>query len=135
MTKMKDNFIERRRYVRVDTPIDISYVVPETGSTLNTSTKNISADGVRFETRDRSVKEADILELKMVAQDAPNPVHAKAKVIWKRKMSLEDAAAYDCGLEFTEIEEDNKNTFLKFLCDLIYAIKKEPKHANKKRAP
>ena len=129
MSKIKDDFIERRRYVRLDTPIDISYVVPETGTTLNTDTKNISADGVRFETPDKSVKESDVLELKMVIRDAPNPVHAKAKVIWKRKISLEDAASYDCGLEFTEIEEDNKNTFLKFLCDLIYAIKKESKNA------
>ncbi len=129
MSKIKDDFIERRRYVRLDTPIDISYVVPKTGNTLNTNTKNISADGVRFETLDKSIKESDILELRMVIQDAPSPVHAKAKVIWKKKMSLEDAAAYDCGLEFTEIEEDNKNTFLKFLCDLIYAIKKESKNA------
>jgi hypothetical protein len=44
----------------------------------------------------------------MVIPEAPNPVHAKAKVIWKKKISLEDAAPFDCGLEFTEIEEDNK---------------------------
>ena len=120
MSKIKDDFIERRRYVRLDTPIDVSYVAPETGATLNTSAKNISADGLRFETPDKSIKQSDVLELKMVMRDAPNPVHAKARVIWKRKMSLEDTAAYDCGLEFMEIEEDNKNTFLKYLCDLIY---------------
>jgi len=132
MGKLKDNLIERRRYVRLQTPIDISYTVPETGNVFKTSTKNISADGVRFETLNKSIKESDILELKMVIQEAPNPVHAKAKVIWKKKISLEDAAPYDCGVEFTEIEEDNKNTFLKFLCDLIYAIKKESKNAKNK---
>ena len=129
MSRPKDNNVERRRYVRLDKPIDISYAVPETGNILQTSTKNISADGLRFETHNKSIKESDVLELKMVMRDAPNPVHAKAKVIWKKKISLEDAAPYDCGLEFTEIEEDNKNTFLKFLCDLIYAIDKEPKNA------
>jgi c-di-GMP-binding flagellar brake protein YcgR len=123
MVKPKDSFIERRRYVRLQTPIDISYTVPETGHMLNAKTKNISADGLRFETQSKSIREADVLELKLVIADAPNPVHAKAKVIWKKKMSLEDAAPFDCGLEFTEIEEDNKNTFLKFLCDLIYEIK------------
>ncbi len=132
MKKLKDNLIERRRYVRLQTPINISYTVPETGNTLNTSTKNISADGIRFETLNKAIKESDILELKMVIQTAPNPVHAKAKIIWKKKISLEDAAPYDCGLEFIEIEEDNKNTFLKFLCDLIYGIKKEPKNAKNK---
>lgn len=129
MTKIKDTFIERRRYVRLKTPIDIQYTVPDTGNVLKTASKNISADGIRFETTDKSIKESDVLELKMVIEDAPNPVHAKAKVIWKKKVSLEDAAPYDCGLEFTEIEEDNKNTFLKFLCDLIYSITKESMNA------
>lgn len=129
MGKTKDSFIERRRYVRLETPIDISYTAPETGKVLNANTKNISADGMRFETLDSVIKESDLLEIKMVIRDAPSPVHAKARVIWKKKISLEDAAPYDCGLEFAEIEEDNKNTFLKFLCDLIYTIKKGPKNA------
>lgn len=129
MGKIKDAFIERRRYVRLKTPIDVSYTVPDSGNVLKTFSKNISADGIRFETLNKSIKESDILELKMVIEDAPNPVHAKAKVIWKKKISLEDAAPYDCGLEFTEIEEDNKNTFLKFLCDLIYGITKEQNNA------
>ncbi len=129
MDKTKYNLVERRRYVRLDAPIDVSYTVPETGNVLNTNIKNISADGLRFETPNKSIKESDIVELKMIIKDAPNPVHAKAKVIWKHKVSLEDAAPYDCGMEFTEIEEDNKNTFLKFLCDLIYTIKGEPKGA------
>lgn len=131
MTKVKDGFVERRRYVRLQTPIDITYTVPETGNVLSANTKNISADGLRFETHNKSIKESDVIELKMITQDAPNPVHAKAKVIWKKKISLEDAAPFDCGLEFTEIEEDNKNTFLKFLCDLIYNIKKETKNVKK----
>ncbi len=131
MPKVKDGFIERRRFVRLQTPIDITYTVPETGNVVSTNTKNISADGLRFESLNKSIKESDILELKMIIQDAPNPVHAKAKVIWKKKISLEDAAPFDCGLEFTEIEEDNKNTFLKFLCDLIYNIRKETKNAKK----
>jgi hypothetical protein len=87
---------------------------------------------MRFETPDKFIKESDILEIKMILKDTLNPVHAKARVIWKRKVSLEDAAPYNCGLEFVEIEEDNKNTFLKFLCDLIYNIKKEPKNAKNK---
>lgn len=131
MFRPKDSSIERRRYVRLQTPITVTYTLPETGNVITTNTKNLSADGMRFETSDRSVKESDVLELKMLIPEAPNPVHAKVKVIWKKRMSLEDSAPYDCGVEFAEIEEDNKNTFLKFLCDLIYEIKKEPKHASK----
>lgn len=117
--------------MRLQTPIAIAYTVSQTGSVHTTSTKNVSADGLRLETHDKTLKEGDLIELKLNITGAPNPVHAKGKVIWKKKMSLEDAAPFDCGIEFTEIEEDNKNTFLKFLCDLIYNIKKEPKHARK----
>ncbi|MBN2453506.1 MAG: PilZ domain-containing protein [Candidatus Omnitrophica bacterium] len=132
MSKTKESLIDRRRYVRLQTPLSISYQVPETGNVLNTGIKNISADGIRFETPNKLLKESDILEIKIAIPEAPNPVHARAKVIWKKKISLEDTAPYDCGLEFVEIEEDNKNTFLKFLCDLIYNIKKESKDAKKR---
>lgn len=127
--KVQDIFVERRRYVRLLTPIPVAYTVPKTGSVHTTASKNISADGMRFETNDKSLREGDVIELKLTIPGAPNPVHAKGKVVWKKKMSLEDAAPFDCGLEFTDIEEDNKNTFLKFLCDLIYDIRKEPKRA------
>lgn len=123
MGKAKDSLIERRRYVRLQTPIEISCALPGTGRVLNASTKNISADGMRFETQNKTIKESDILEIKMMIPHAPNPVHAKSKIVWKKRISLEDGAPFDCGLEITEIEEDNKNTFLKFLCDLIYDIK------------
>ena len=63
MDKTKYNLVERRRYVRLDAPIDVSYTVPETGNVLNTNIKNISADGLRFETPNKSIKESDIVEL------------------------------------------------------------------------
>lgn len=118
---------ERRRYVRLDAPITISYILPDSDNILHTSTKNISADGLRFQTFEKSLNEADIVALNLHIQDAVNPVHAKAAVIWKKRISLEDGAPYDVGLEFTEIEEDNKNTFLRFLCDIMYALPKESK--------
>ncbi|HPM43628.1 MAG TPA: PilZ domain-containing protein [Candidatus Omnitrophota bacterium] len=118
---------ERRRYVRLETPITISYVLPEGESILHTSTKNISADGMRFQTFDKALVEGDLVSLNLHIPEAVNPVHAKAAVIWKKRISLEDGAPYDVGLEFTEIEEDNKNTFLRFLCDIMYALPRESK--------
>ena len=118
---------ERRRYVRLETPITISYVLPEGESILHTSTKNISADGMRFQTFDKALVEGDLVSLNLHIPEAVNPVHAKAAVIWRKRISLEDGAPYDVGLEFTEIEEDNKNTFLRFLCDIMYALPRESK--------
>jgi c-di-GMP-binding flagellar brake protein YcgR len=123
--KIKDRLIERRRYIRLKTPIPVTYTVPETGSTYNAITKDISADGLRLESEARDLTISHIVELKLQFAGAHNPVHAKGKIVWKKKISLEDSAPYDVGVEFVEIEEDNKNTFLKFLCDLIYNLQKE----------
>jgi len=125
MSKHNGEFPERRRYVRLKIPVAFSYVSADGLMVDRAVTKNISANGLRFETVDRELKESDSIEIKLLLPGASNPVHTKADVIWKRKLSLEDSSPFDAGVEFTEIEEDNKNTFLKNLCDLIYAISED----------
>jgi hypothetical protein len=71
------------------------------------------------------LNESSVAELKLDLPGTQNPVHAKGIVVWKKKISLEDRSPYDVGIEFSEIEEDNKNTFLKFFCDHIYNIKEQ----------
>lgn len=125
--KINDRLIERRRYIRLRTPISVTYTIQETGGVYTTVTKDISADGLRFESHEKDLKTDGVIAFSLSIAEAHNPVHAKGKIVWKKKLSLEDKAPYDVGVEFTEIEEDNKNTFLKFLCDLIYNLQKENK--------
>lgn len=120
--KPGNSLIERRRYIRLKLPIEIGYIANEGSSITKTATKDISADGLRFETHDKSVNESNILELKLNIPGTANPIHAKGRIAWKKKITLDDSAPYNIGVEFIEIEEDNKNTFLKFLCDLLYAL-------------
>lgn len=132
MKRPRGKLVERRRFIRLNAPVNVSYTIPDSGKVFTTVTKNISADGLRIEGDSSFVpKDSDIIELKLKISDAASPVHAKGKVIWKKKISLEDGAPFDVGIEFTEIEEDNKNTFLKFLCDLIYNFPEDIKHAKK----
>lgn len=130
---MRSNLAERRKYIRLWAPITLSYILPEVDKIYKTVAKNISADGLRFETRDRNIKENDNIEIKLDIPGVDNPVHATVRVIWKRKISLADNAPFDVGVEFLKIEEDNKNTFLKFLCDLLYNLPKENKDAPGKK--
>ncbi|MBL7158336.1 MAG: PilZ domain-containing protein [Candidatus Omnitrophica bacterium] len=121
---MAKQFKERRRYLRVETPLKIR-VIHKDKIIAETTTKNISPLGLRFETSDKSLKIDDPLEVQIEIPKALNPVHAKAAVIWKNKPSTENGSLYDVGCGFTKIEEDNKNTFLKFFCDLLYEQAKE----------
>lgn len=122
MTKPEDIFRERRRYVRLGTPVEIAYFSKDEEKVFKAVATNISADGLRFRTENRGINEGDHLELKLSIKGAANPIHAESRVVWTKKLSLEDGSPSDIGLEFTSIEEDNKNTFLKNLCDLIYSI-------------
>ena len=126
--KMRDRLVERRKYIRLKTPVSVTYTVPNTGIVHSSVTKDISADGLRLETKAGDIEEGSALELKLELNGANNPIHAKGKVVWIKQLSLEDDAPWDVGIELTEIEEDNKNTFLKFLCDLIYNLPKESKN-------
>lgn len=110
---------ERRKFTRYALPLQMSYIIDGENIIHKSSTKNISSLGIRFESV-KQLKEGSTLELKLEIPKAPNPVHAKGKLVWVRKATLEDNSLFDIGLEFTRIEEDNKNTFLKFMCDLAY---------------
>ncbi len=123
--KMRDKLVERRKYIRLKMPVAVTYTAPDKGMVHRSVTKDISADGLRLEIKTIDIEEGSVLELKLELYGAHSPVHAKGKVIWIKQLSLEDAAPRDIGIELTEIEEDNKNTFLKFLCDLIYDLPKE----------
>jgi Tfp pilus assembly protein PilZ len=122
MANNKSNSVERRKYIRLEAPVGLSYICAPAGKMHSADTKNISAEGISFQATDKTLDTNDMVELKLSVPDAPNPVHVKGKVVWREKITLEDNSPFDFGVEFIEIEEDNKNTFLKFLCDLIYNI-------------
>lgn len=126
MEKINDKLIERRRYIRLQVPLKVTYTIPELNRVFVAVAKNISADGLRFETHEKDLRASQLIELKLEIPNVSSAIHVKGRVIWKSKLTLEDGAPFDVGVEFTEIEDDNKNTFLKFLCDLIYNLPKEP---------
>jgi len=126
---IKEQFIERRTYLRLKTALNVAYTAADNDKIRKATVEDISAEGLRLLSPDKSLKEGDALEMKLEIPGGDNPVHANGRVIWKRRLSLEDAAPYTIGVELVEIEEDNKNTFLKFVCDLIYSLTEDKKNA------
>lgn len=114
-------------------PVDISYNTIGSDKIYRVESKDVSADGLRIENSHQPLKVGDQLELKLSLPSIPNPVHAKGRIVWMKKLTLEDNAPYNYGIEIMSIEEDNKNTFLKFLCDTIYAIPQERKANSRKK--
>ena len=110
---------ERRQYLRIKTPVTMR-IITKGDEVCQTKTKDISPLGLRFENESDIFNVGDIIELRIEIPNALSPVHAKAKVVWKKETSPEPGSPTDIGCEFTDIEEDNKNTFLKYFCDLLY---------------
>jgi c-di-GMP-binding flagellar brake protein YcgR len=118
---MKRPVEERRRFIRLEVPIELKYVVEEDPSQMRkrVTTKDLSCDGLRL-LSEVKIDDGAILDLNLTIPGANNPVHIKGKAIWTKRAATEDSAPFEVGVEFVQIEEDNKNTFLKYLCDLIY---------------
>jgi len=114
---MKLKLPERRRFIRIEVPLKVK--IKTDGRVDEVVTKNISPIGMRFEVS-KELKKADKLDLALSIPPSDAPVRLKARVVWQNKTSLEDNAPYDVGVEIIEIEDKNKNMFLKFLCDLLY---------------
>lgn len=113
---------EKRRFIRFDIALRVNYIVQakkETRLMKTGVTKNISAEGMQLLTEEK-LEVGNKLEIKILVPEALNPVHLKGRVLWTKEAPSEKEHSYNSGIEFAEIEEDNKNTFLKFLCDLMY---------------
>jgi len=110
---------ERRRYLRLNVPVEIEYALPSSDRRCSTTTKDISAFGIKFLSQDKLQVNA-LLEITLRLPNTQNPVHVTGRVAWLKRAGSEDNSPCDIGIEFVKIEEDNKNTFLKYLCDVIY---------------
>ena len=113
---MKLKLPERRRFIRIETPLKLKV----TGDSIDEEviTKNVSPVGLSFQTG-KKLKDAEQLVLSLYLPSSDSPIRLEGKVIWQEKTSLEDNAPYDVGIEISDVEDKGKNIFLKFLCDLL----------------
>ena len=111
---------EKRRFIRLQVPVELKYITVGDSTRKEVTTKDLSCEGLRFMGKAEIMKGSN-LELNLDIPNANNPVHIKGKVAWIKRLSTEDGSPFEVGVEFMKIEEDNKNTFLKYLCDIIYS--------------
>ncbi|MBN1406030.1 MAG: PilZ domain-containing protein [Candidatus Omnitrophica bacterium] len=116
-----DNVKEKRRYIRTELPIPAVIRIKENAGTeeMQAQCKNISATGIMLEIP-KKVSPGVCAELSLMPKGASSPIHIKVTVI--RSEKSKSSEAFNTGFEFNKVEEDNKNTFLKFLCDTIYKL-------------
>ena len=116
---MSNRSEEKRKYLRLNKAIEMEYILPGSNRICAALTNDIAAGGLKFTTKE-NLQENTTLEIKLKLPNVQNPVHIYGRIAWLKKLDLQDSTPFDVGIELQRIEEDNKNTFLKYLCDLIY---------------
>jgi c-di-GMP-binding flagellar brake protein YcgR len=122
---------EKRDYIRTDIYVPMflyvqspegSNKVKEGSNKVKARTCNISASGMMVEL-DTDLPVGAKTKIEIIAPSTSNPIHCIGQIVWCTASG--SPSSFNCGVEFVSIEEDNKNTFLKFLCDLIYKTSDE----------
>lgn len=119
---MKKKSPERRRFVRIKTPLKV--VIRCGDRTDESVTKDISPVGLSFETG-RAFNTSESLSMSLGIPERQDLVRFEGRVAWQTKTSLEDNAPYNVGVEITDVNDEDKTDFLKYLCDLMYQSKQD----------
>lgn len=111
---------ERRRYVRLNIPLQVGYIIQgKKGTRGNSITKNISPNGARF-VIEKELPKGTIVDIDIKIPAKPEPIPIKAKVVWSKKEAVQGKDIYDAGFEFVQIPEESKQVFFQYLCNLMY---------------
>ena len=110
---------ERRRYARLNIPLDVHYLVRGQKQKLKSVTKNISPNGVRF-ALEKEVPAGEILDIEIKIPNKPEPIPIKARLVWSKKELKQGKDVFDAGFEFVQVPDESKNEFFQYLCNLMY---------------
>ena len=110
---------EKRGYIRTEVSVPMTLHIEKKGviERVKARTSDVSASGMMIELG-QQIPIGSQVKIDIEPQGSSNPIHCIGKVV--RFMPTDKDGKYVCGVEFLTIEEDNKNSFLKFLCDVIY---------------
>ena len=109
---------ERRRYIRVETPVLVEFPHPETMKTERSYTQDVNETGMRFPTAVKlQIGQEMALTLQLPFQDAP--MHATGEVLWIREISRHGSPQYEIGVRFRWIEDPDRHRLSHHLASIF----------------
>ena len=109
---------ERRRHIRVETPVLLEFPNPETMKTERSFTQDVSESGIRFPTTVKlQVGQELPLTLALPFHDAA--MHTTAEVLWVREISRFGAPQYEIGARFRWIEDPDRQRLTRHLSNMF----------------
>lgn len=126
---------ERRKYVRADGLVLVNYKFPKLNIEGKSSAYDISGIGLRI-TVDRLLAVESLAELEIYLPGSSQPILAKGKVIWAQRCKenqtitigkQEKTEYFYTGIQFTLLEESNKERILNYVQRKLVQYKQEGK--------
>lgn len=116
---------ERRRYVRLDTRLKISYTIVKNERDLprDTETKDIGGGGIRILFTE-SLPVQTLLKLNIALPEESQPIVCTGKVVWVEEFSVMEKKEYEAGVSFTDINSKDRDRIIKYVI-LGYASAKK----------
>ena len=109
---------ERRKHIRVHTPVLIEFPNPETMKTERSFTHDVSESGMRFPTMVKlQVGQSLALTMELPFHDAV--MHATGEIQWIREIARLGAPQYEVGVRFQWIEDPDRQRLLRHLASLF----------------
>ena len=105
---------ERRRHIRVESPVLVEFPHPETMKTERSFTSDISETGMRFPTTVKlTVSQEIVLTLQLPFLN--EPMHATGQVMWVREISRLGAPQYEIGIRFQWVDDPDRHRLMNHL--------------------
>ena len=122
---------ERRRYVRLDTRLKISYTVlkKDKDTFIPSETKDISGGGIRIFLSE-PIPVQTFLKLTIHLPDDPKPIVCSGKTVWVEEFVVlptekrNEKNQFEAGVTFTEIDPKDRDRIIKYVI-LGYASPKK----------
>lgn len=117
---------ERRKFVRVEFPCEISLQDTSGKEVITAYTENISAGGIRV-LLEKDIKACPIVQVTLY-KIAEKPIVCKGRVIWvfnREHPREENVTVFDTGIEFYQIQEEDVSRIKEFILGLIYRDQRE----------
>jgi hypothetical protein len=112
------NMQERRRHIRIETPVLVEFPNPETMKTERSFTQDVSETGMRFPTTVKLQLGQEIpLTLELPFQNST--MHATGEILWVRQVSRLGDPQYEVGVRFCWIEDPDRQRLTRHLASLF----------------
>ena len=109
---------ERRRHIRVETPIVVEFPNPASMKTERSFTQDVSENGKRFPTGVKlQIGQELPLTMELPFRDAT--MHATGEVQWIREVSRHGAPHYEVGVRFRWIEDPDRQRLSRHLTGIF----------------